>query len=106
MQGFAATRRLESQKAGSDSACGAVFFGIEQLGEARIFLEEREVLIVARVIAILAAKLDGHFEILERGIPFSGEAIESGQGIMKVVGFRRSFASFVQALAVVVPAAD
>ena len=34
------------------SAGGAVFLRIQQFGEARIFLEEGEVFIIARVIAI------------------------------------------------------
>src|SRR5439155_5442496 len=38
----------------------AVFFRIEQLGEARVFLEERKIFVVARVIAIFRAQLNRH----------------------------------------------
>src|SRR5579864_9484795 len=41
----------------------AVFLGVEQFGEARIFLEEGEVFVVARVVAIFWAQLNGDLEI-------------------------------------------
>ena len=42
-------------------AGGAVFLRIEEFGEARIFLEEGKILVVAGVIAILSAQLNGDF---------------------------------------------
>src|SRR6266478_9228149 len=84
----------------------AVFLGIEQLGEARVFLEERKIFVVARVIAILRAQLDGDLQIGERGIGLAGEAIESGQRVVNVVGLGRGFAGLVETFAGIVPSAD
>jgi hypothetical protein len=89
-----------------ESTGGAVFLGVQEFGKAGIFLKEGEVLVVARMIAILRAKLDGDLEILERGVGFSGETIESGQGVVNVVGFGRGFASFIEAFACIIPAPD
>src|SRR5438045_2108388 len=41
-----------------DSARRAVFLGIEQFSEARVFLKESEILIVSSVIAIFGAKFN------------------------------------------------
>ena len=41
----------------------AIFFGIEKFRKTRILLQEREVFVVARVIAIGGAKIDGNFQI-------------------------------------------
>jgi len=84
----------------------AVFLRIEQLGEARVFLEEREIFIVARVITIFRAKLDGYLQIGEGGIGFAGETIERRQRVMDMVGLGRGFAGSIEAFAGVVPAAD
>ena len=88
------------------TAGGAVFLRIEKFGEARIFLEEGEILVVAGVIAIFRAQLNGDLQIGHGGIGFAGEAIERGQRVMNVVGFGRGFAGFDEAFAGVVPAAD
>ena len=45
------------------SACGAVLLRIEKFREPGIFLEEGEIFVVARVVAIFPAKFDGHLEI-------------------------------------------
>jgi hypothetical protein len=87
-------------------AGGAVFLWIEKLGEAWIFLEEGKILVVARVIAIFRAQLNGNFQIGHRGIGFTGEAIERGQGVMNMVRLGSRFAGFQQTFARIVPAAD
>src|SRR5882724_2627522 len=84
----------------------AIFLWIEQFGEAWVFLEEREIFIVARMIAIFRTQLNRHLQIGQRGISFAGEAIEGGQRVVNVVGLGRGFAGFVQALSRIVPAAD
>ena len=84
----------------------AFFFRVEHFGEARIFLKEGEVFVVARVIAIFGAQIDRDFEIFHGGVGFAGEAIERGQRVMNVVGFGCGFAGFVEAFARVVPTAD
>ena len=87
------------------SAGGAVFLRIQQFSEARIFLEEGEVFIVTRVIAIFRFELNGYFQIGHRGVRFAGEAIESGEGVMNVIGFGGGAAGFIQAFAGVIPTA-
>jgi hypothetical protein len=37
----------------------AFFFGVEEFGEARIFLKEGEIFVIAGVVAIFAAQVDG-----------------------------------------------
>jgi len=56
---------------GSKLARVAFFFRIQQFREARVFLEEIEVFIIARVIAVGGAQFDGNFEIGESGIGFA-----------------------------------
>jgi hypothetical protein len=94
------------QKPEKDLAGEAVFFRVEKFGEARIFLEEGKIFVVAGVVAILGVQLDGDFQIGERGIGFAGEAIERRQGVVDVVGLGGRFAGFVETFARVVPAAD
>src|SRR5467141_3190622 len=84
----------------------AVFLRIEQLGEARVFLEESEILVVARVIAVLGAQLNGDLQIGQSGIGFAGEAIERSQRIVNMVSFGRGLASFVETFAGIIPTAD
>jgi len=84
----------------------AVFLRIEQLGEARVFLEESKIFIVARVITVFPAQLNGDFQIGQSRIGFAGEAIESGQRVVNVIGLRRGFAGFVETFAGIIPAAD
>src|SRR5215472_7406412 len=55
-----------------------VFLGVKQLGEARIFLKKREVFVVARVVAVFRAQLDGDFEVFECRVGLAREAIERG----------------------------
>ncbi len=89
-----------------ESAGGAVFFGIEQFGETRVFLKKGEIFVISCVIAIFRPKLDGNFQIFHGGIGFAGEAIKSRERIMNVVGFGGGFASFIQTFPRVVPAAN
>ncbi len=84
----------------------AVFFRIKQLGEARIFLEERKVFVIASVVPVFRAQVDGDLQIGQRGIGFASEAIKRGQRVVNVVGLRRGFARLVETLARIVPAAD
>src|ERR1700761_670447 len=72
---------------------------IEELGEARIFLQEGEVFVIARVVAIFGPELNRDAQILHGGIGFAGEAIERGHRVHNVVGFRRGFVSAVEMLA-------
>src|SRR6266850_2421730 len=85
---------------------GAVFLRIEQLGEARIFLEEGKILVVARVIAVFRTQLNGDLQIGQGGISFAGQAIEGGQRIVNMVGFGSGFAGFVETFAGIIPSAD
>src|SRR5881296_2728228 len=91
---------------GKGSCTRTVLFRIEQFGKARVFLEESKVLIIARVIAVFRAELDGDLEIGQSGIGFAGETIERGQSVMHMVGLGRGFAGFVETFARVVPAAN
>ena len=87
-------------------AVGTVSLRVEKFGEARILLQERKILVVARVVAIFGAQLNGDFQILHGGFRFAGEAIERGHGVNNVVGFRSGFARAVEMLAGFVPAAE
>ena len=69
-------------------------------------MKEVEIFVVASVIAVGGAKLDGDFEIGQGGIGFAGKAIESGEGVMNVIGFGSEFAGSLKALARFVPAAE
>src|SRR5260370_27072922 len=107
------TESREKKKTGQAEACptkplagGAVFLWVEQLGEARVFLQESKIFVVARVIAVFRAQLDGDLEIGQGGIGFAGEAIERGQRVVNMIGLRGGFAGFVETFAGVVPAAD
>ena len=65
-----------------------IFFGIEQLGETRVFLKKCEVFIIARMIAIFGAQFDGHLEILQSRIGFASETtgdVSAGDEIVDVV---------------------
>jgi len=84
----------------------AVFFRIKQLGETRVFLEERKIFVVAGVVAVFRAQVNCHLQIGKRGIGFTGEAIERGQRVMNVVRLGRRFAGFVETFSRIVPAAD
>ena len=84
----------------------AVFLRIEQLGEARVFLEESKILIIARVIAVLRAQLNGDLQIGQSGVGFAGQAIESSQRVVNVIGLGRGFAGFIETFARIVPTAD
>src|SRR5580700_4046307 len=70
----------------------AFFFGEEELGEARFFLRERKVFVVARVKAIFAAQLNGDFQVGHGGVGFAGQTIERRQGVMDMIRFGRGFA--------------
>ena len=82
------------------------FFRSEQFGEARIFLQESKILVVARMEAVFRAQLNGDFEIRQRGIRFTRKAIERGESVVDVVRFRRSFAGLVETFSSIIPAAD
>jgi len=88
------------------SAGVAFFLRIQKFGETRIFLKEVKVLVVARVIAIGRAQVDGNFEVGERGIGFAGQTIEGRERVVNVVGFRSKLAGFFEALAGFIPAAE
>jgi len=55
-----------SVKKPSNSARRTVSLRVEQFREARIFLQKREIFIVARVIAIFRPQLYRNFQILHR----------------------------------------
>src|SRR6201996_2126850 len=84
----------------------AVALRIEQFGEARIFLQESEVFVVARVVAILGPQLNRDAQILHGGIGLAGEAIEGRHRVNDVIGFRGGFVSAVEVLSCFVPAAE
>ncbi len=54
-----------------ESAGGAVFFGIEQFRETRVFLKKGEIFVIPCVIAIFRPELDGNFQIFHSGIGFA-----------------------------------
>src|SRR6266496_1237211 len=93
-------------KHGKGSGTRAVLLRIEQFGKARVFLEKSKVLIIARVIAVFRAELDGDLEIGQSGIGFAGKTIERGQSVMNMVGLGCGFAGFVETFARVIPAAN
>jgi len=64
-----------------------LFLRVEEFGEARILLKEREVLVIARVVAIGAIEADGDFQVGHGRVGFAGEAVEGGKRIDDVVGF-------------------
>src|SRR5215470_9807814 len=82
----------------------AVSLRIEQFRKARIFLQEREVLVVPRVVAVFRTQLNRELQIVHRGLGFAGQAIERGHGIDDVVRFRSRFARAVQMFARFIPA--
>src|SRR5258708_10398082 len=84
----------------------SVLFRLEQFGEAGIFLEESKILVVARVVTVGSAQFDGDFQIGQRGIGFTGEAIERSQSVHNVISFGCQLASFVQTFAGVIPAPE
>src|SRR6476646_6844011 len=73
------------------SAGGTVFLRVQKFRKSRIFLEEREVFIIARVVAVFRAEFNGYLEIRHSGIGFTCEAIKSRKRVMNVVRFRRCF---------------
>src|SRR5580704_314110 len=93
-----------SVKKTRNSARRTVSLRVEQFREARIFLQKREILIVARVITIFRLQLYRHFQILHRRFRFASQAIQRSHGVNNVVRFRRRFARAVQMLAGFVPA--
>ena len=101
-----ATTRSRYKRQQRPLAGGAVFLRIEQLGEARVFLEESKIFVVARVIAIFRAQLDGDLQIGQGGIGFASEAIQRRERVVNMVGLGRGFAGFVETFAGIVPAAD
>lgn len=83
-----------------------VFFGIEHFGEARVFLEEGEIFVVASVISIFGAELDSDLQIFHGGVGFASKAVESGESVVNVVSFGCRFSCLVEAFAGVIPTAD
>ena len=54
----------KSGNSGKRNQPRTVSLRVEQLGEARIFLQESEIFIVARMVAIFGPQLDRDFQIL------------------------------------------
>ncbi len=84
----------------------AFFFRIQQFGETRVFLQEIEVFIIARVITVSGTQIDGNFQIGQGRIGFAGKAIKSGKGVMNVIRFGRELTGFLKTLASFVPPAQ
>jgi hypothetical protein len=84
----------------------AFFFRVEHFGEARIFLKEGEVFVVAGVVAVFGTEIDRDLEIFHGRVGFAGEAIEGRERVVDVVGFGCRFARLVEAFTRVVPTAD
>ena len=78
-------------------------FRVEQLGEARIVLQKRKVLVVASVVTVLGTQLDGDPQILHGRICFTGQAIESCHRVDDVIGLGRSFARAIEVFASLIP---
>src|SRR6202040_2034271 len=89
-----------------ESASRAVFLGIKQFSETRVFLKEREVLVIPCMIAIFRTELDGDFQVFHCGIGLAGEAIKRCESVVNVVGFRSRLARFIEAFPSVVPSAN
>jgi hypothetical protein len=84
----------------------AFLFRIEEFGKARVFLKEVEVFVVARVKTVGGAKINGNFEIGERGIGFAGKAIEGGERVVDMVSLGGELAGFFEAFAGFIPTAE
>lgn len=83
----------------------AFLFRIQQFGEARVFLKEVEVFVVAGVVTVGRTKLDSHFEIGESRVGFAGETVEGGESVVDMISFGGELAGFLETLASFVPAA-
>src|SRR3979490_2014199 len=105
-RGHTHKRKGEARRKSVLLADHAVFLRIEKFSEARVFLEESKILVVARMVAILCSQLNGDLKIGHGGIGCAGEAVERGQSVMNMVRFGRSFAGFHETFARVIPAAD
>lgn len=88
------------------SAGDAVFFRIQKLGKARIFLKKGEIFVIAGVITVFRTKLDSDLEIGHGGIGFAGQAVKSSERVMNMVRFWGCLARLEETLAGVVPAPD
>ena len=105
--GVASLRKSESGQRRFRWSAGIPFlFRIEQLRETGIFLKEVEVFIIASVVAVRRTEINGDFQIGERRIGFAREAVESGERIVDVVGFRGKLAGPLEAFPSFVPAAE
>ena len=91
-----ALTRMNDVTTGRPSASRAVPIRVKEFGKSGIFLQEREVFIVAGVIAIFRTKLDGQFQIFHGRFGFSGQAIERGHGVDDVIRFGRQLAGAQQ----------
>src|SRR5260370_8611266 len=69
------TRHYEKQRGAL--AGEAVFLRIEQLGEARVFLEESEILVVARVITIFRTQLNADLQICQARLCSARDAVHA-----------------------------
>ena len=99
-------RRIIFHERTRNLAGRTVSLGIEQLGKARIFLQECEIFVVAGVIAVFRTQLNGDLQILHRRVRFAGQAIERRHRVDDVVGLRRRLAGAIEVLARFVPAAQ
>src|ERR1700681_2114239 len=75
-----------------DSGAGGFAFGVEQFGKAGIFLQEREIFVVARVVAVFRTQLNRDFQIFHRRFGFPGQTIQRGHCIENVIGLGRKLA--------------
>src|SRR5579863_2346840 len=67
---------LTSHKGERGLGAGAISLRIQQFGEAGVFLQEREILVVSGVIAILRPQLDGELQLFEGSVRFASQAVE------------------------------
>src|SRR5713101_4644777 len=79
-------RRLSNPKRSIVLPAGTLAFRVEQLGEAGVLLQEREVLVVAGVVAVFRPQVNGRLQVFHRRFGLAGQAVERGHGIEDVIG--------------------
>jgi hypothetical protein len=82
------------------------FFWIQQLSKTGIFLEKRKIFVVARVITVGGAKLNGYFQIGHGRVGFAGETIQGRERVVNVVQLGSKLARLLETLPRLVPAAQ
>src|SRR5579862_3959686 len=67
---------------------GSFALRVEQFSKAGIFLQKREIFVVAGVVAVFRTQLNCDFQIFHRGLGFSRQAIQGRHRVENVIGLR------------------